>query len=48
MSTGTATSGPVVQAPDGRVSGVRLDSGVQRFLGIPYACLLYTSPSPRD
>ena len=27
---------------------VQLIEGVSNFLSVPYSCLLYTSPSPRD
>ncbi len=37
MSSATSTTDPVVLTPEGRVSGLRLEAGVQRFLGIPYA-----------
>ena len=37
MSTPASTADPVVQSPDGRISGLRLEGGVQRFLGMPYA-----------
>ncbi|MFO1329011.1 MAG: carboxylesterase family protein [Rubrivivax sp.] len=42
---------PVVHTPDGRVAGVRLDGGICRFLGLPYAAppvgvLRLRSPRP--
>jgi para-nitrobenzyl esterase len=45
--------GPIVAVRDGRLQGVRLDHGVEAFLGIPYAApgsgeLRWAPPAPPD
>ena len=37
----------VVEIENGSIKGVQ-EGNLKKYLGIPYACLLYTSPSPRD
>ena len=37
-----------IHLDDGTIQGRQYEEGLHAYMGIPYACLLYTSPSPRD